>query len=500
MQVFRRSSSSQDEITDPLLDEEVDSQLQVELKSLMLAHENLGQQASSLGAELAQTRAEAEALKSQLEDATSRLTPSPTRPGTAFSPTNTPTSDVNNNNTILGASSGNNTNTLGAALTPSSSPALVLGSPFSEVVHEDILALQAQIELLTRDIQTKNDALKIMESARAADALHAQAESDRLRSLVTKTKKEAEIAETEAKHCIKQVQSGKEAALVAAATAASDAKVLATRCATLEVTVQRLMEGLENKEKVKLDMDHAMSNMKLSRNIDPNVLYSVSKPSATSLRLAGAAENFSALAATFNESSQLTQASDCEPNDMSTDSLAEGMDTASSGITGPVTFTGQDKGQEATHNFVGTIPAVHHSTDRTAASGTDTQGGTNSSHMSLVGTGRFFSNANTTSTTAPGTNNKKMFALDASALVVGKTKKKDTTQENEKKNAVVDVLVKCAAGVIVLAAVSTFVRGGKGNKSKASRSPQSGGSKTAATGAGVGSGAGLGRASSFVEA
>ncbi|KAG7667800.1 hypothetical protein NADE_002561 [Nannochloris sp. 'desiccata'] len=463
--VFRKSSSSsQEEFSEPLLDEEVDSQLQFELQSLKKVHENLGKQASSLGAELAQTRAEAEALKNQLEDATSRLTPSPPRSEASLTPkATTPTSGFNNKN-ILGSATP-------IAATASFSPEVV-GSPFGLAIHEDILALQAQIDLLTSDIANKDEILKTMEAARSADALTAHSESERLRTLVSKTKQEAEIAEAEAKHCIKQVQSGKEAALVAAATAASDAKVLATRCAALEVTVQRLMEGLENKDKVKSDMEEAMKKLQLSRDVDINELYSVERPSAMDL---AAANNYNTAtegsAAVFNESSHPSQASDCEAKLLSDGSATEGMDTASSAITGPLAaglaaaaaasgITDENK-QEASNDFIGTIPAVYSSKDN------NNDGPKKTSHFNVVGNGRSFSSGNINAA-APGTNKTKLVMINSSSAAAGKKtskkKERNSIQEIQRilKSDAAKVVIKGTVGLIILGVLSRLIRGGNG--------------------------------------
>jgi hypothetical protein len=440
----------------------------------MLAHENLGQQASSLGLELLQTRAEAEALKNQLEDATSRLTPSPTRSAVpALSPSAlTPTSGLNSDTpiTILATE----TPTVEAA---SFSPqAEVVGSPFGQVIHEDILALQAQIDLLTSDIATKDEALKLLEAARAADALSAYYESERLRTLVSKTQHEAEIAEAEAKHCIKQVQSGKEAALVAAATAASDAKVLATRCAALEVTVQRLLEGLENKDKVKSDMEEAMKKLRLSRKVDVNELYSVEKQILSELEEKSSSD---ASDAAFNESSQLSE--DKLPSD---GSATEGMDTASSEITSA--------------EFIGTIPAVHsevlnNTGNNSAVVVDDGAVEKRSSRLSIVGNGRSFSTANNSNTAAvvPGNNKTKLVMIHASATtssaagagekktagVSAKEKINNIIQElgNLKNNDVAKVVLKSAVGLLVLGVLSRVIRGGGrgGSRNKNAHSAES---------------------------
>lgn len=450
----------------------MDSQLHVELQSLKKVHENLGKQASFLGAELAQTRAEAEALKNQLEDATSRLTPSPPRSEAELARTaTTPTSGFDNNTSILDSATP-------VVATASFSPEVV-GSPFGLAIHEDILALQAQIDLLTSDIATKDESLKTLQSARAADALTAHSESERLRTLIFKTKQEAEISEAEAKHCIKQVQSGKEAALVAAAIAASDAKVLATRCAALEVTVQCLMEGLENKEKVKSDMEEAMKKLQLSRGVDINELYSVKKPSPTDLASSGAADNYTnnsteGSAAVFNESSQLSQASDCEAKLVSDGSATEGIDTASSAITGPraaelaaaaASGIADETKQEASNDFLGTIRAVHSSNENI-----DDGAMKKSSRLSVVGNGRSFSNRNLNDT-APGTNKTKLVMISTAyhapptAASAGKNpSKKEKSNSIQEigilKNGAVKIVVKGAAGLILLGLLTRCIRGG----------------------------------------
>lgn len=442
----------------------MDSQLQSELKSLKKVHENLGKQASSLGAELAQTRDEAYQLKYQLEDATSRLT-SPSR---SEAPSASPVA------------------------APASSSPEVVGSPFGVAIHEDILALQAQIDLLTSDIALKNEALETMQSARAADALTAHSESERLRTLVSKTKQEAEISEAEAKHCIKQVQSGKEAALVAAATAASDAKVLATRCASLEVTVARLMEGLENKDKVKSDMEEAMKKLQLSRDVDINELYSVKRPFATDLASGRSASGTSADNLS-NNTTEESQASDCEAKLVSDGNATEGMDTASSAITGPLaaglaTTASEiidNNKQKASSDF---IPAVHSSNDNTDENDVSAM---KSSRLSVVGNGRSFSRSNINAT-APGTNKAKPVMIKTSsnatedAIVAGKKPSKrgkgNIFEEfGFLKNDAVKLVVKGAAGLILLGVLTRLIRGGTNRSKTKARSHHS--LQAAATGA-----------------
>jgi hypothetical protein len=410
-------------------DEEVESHLQVELKSLIQSHEHLGKQASSLGEELAQTRAEALALKTQLEDATSKLTPSPTK----------------------------------APLSPVEAPSFsseVVGSLFGQVgspsIHEaeEVLALKTQIDLLATDI-TKDETLKLLE---AADSLRAQAESDLQKTLVLETAKEAEI--DEAKHCMEPIQSDKDDALVVAAATASDAKLLAIRCAALEFTVQRLMEGLENKS---------------------------SKDSAKKSPSGGI----------HTTCSQLSEASDCEAKlQVSADSATtEGVDATSIEVTGPLS-AGLDASsndvsetQKAPIKFLGTIGAVR-PCNNIAATGDNGDGDgaeQQRSRLSVVGNGRIYGNTNNNRfTTAPGAHKTNKLVMvnpsrSSSAAGTNAASEKKTASSTKKntntffqkigiimKNNAVSLVVKGTAGLILLGVVSRLVRGCGGRRGRGS--------------------------------
>lgn len=108
---------------------------------------------------------------------------------------------------------------------------------------------------------------KVMHAANSANIQPAFAEIERLKGLLAQGSAVGACALKEANQRVAKAQKEKDAALMEAASAVSSSKIWATHCAALEVIVQRLLAGIEEKEKIQEDLDNALKNMRLSRAV-----------------------------------------------------------------------------------------------------------------------------------------------------------------------------------------------------------------------------------------
>ena len=189
-----------------------------ELQDLLASHQQMRVQASTLGAELQETRAEAEALRASLADATSRLTPSPMSASAPFSASHA----------HFAAAPAVSTS---AAISPDS---VNNGSPPPSIAKNLENDLRAIISHLESELRSKEEAVATLEAARVADAHAARSETDRLHNLLIESRADAMLE-------LNNFQDENDA--------------LKLRCAALEITLDQLHSDLMEKNREKTPCD-----------------------------------------------------------------------------------------------------------------------------------------------------------------------------------------------------------------------------------------------------